>query len=115
MTAKRKPPKATSHAMIKAALRRYVWLRSPERSAALRSTHNHCEDCDSRFTRAKGKEVLPNVHHLQPIEKQTHNGITYADAIEVIRHILTPDPSRLAALCKGCHLARHEAERAAKE
>ena len=108
MAAKRKPPKATSHAMIKAALRRYVWLRSPERRAALLANHNHCADCDSRFTRAKGKEVLPNVHHLQEVEQRVYNGITYADAIDAIKHILTPDPSELAALCKVCHLARHE-------
>jgi hypothetical protein len=105
---KRKPPTATSHAMIKAALRRYVWLRSPERTAALRSTHNHCADCDAKFTRRKGFEVLPNVHHLQAVEKRTHNGISYNDAIDAIKHILTPDVVELAALCKGCHLARHE-------
>ena len=104
---KRKPPTSTSHAMIKAALSRTVWLRSPERTAALRASDRHCVDCGAKFTRRKGCEVKEEVHHLQPIEKRTHNGITYADAIEVIRHILTPDPSELAALCKGCHLARH--------
>jgi hypothetical protein len=104
---KRKPPKATSHAMIKAVLRRYIWLRSPERKAALESTSKHCADCGGRFTQAKGRELKPNVHHLDAIEEQEHDGITYSKAIEVVRAILTPDPSRLVPLCKGCHLVRH--------
>ena len=101
--------KKTSTAMIKASLRRNVWLRSPERSAAKKATDNHCTDCGVKFTRRKAAPVKENVHHIDAIEEQEVDGITYSQAVEVIRKILTPDPSRLAALCKECHLVRHAA------
>jgi hypothetical protein len=104
---KRKPPTKTSHAMVMAVLRRYVWLRSPERRAALKSTDNHCADCCDKFTRAKGREVLPNVHHLDAIEDVVIDGVSVYQAVEVVRQAMTCDPSRLVPLCKGCHLVRH--------
>ena len=111
MTAKRKPPTTTTPAMVMAVLRRYVWLRSPERTAALKATDNHCTDCGGKFTRRKGFELPPNVHHLDCIKAASYKGITLRMAIDAIIHIMTPDPSRLVALCKECHLVRHEKEK----
>lgn len=45
------------------AIRLYIWLRSIERSQALKRTHYCCEVCGVKQSRAKGKEQVITVHH----------------------------------------------------
>ena len=83
---------------IRNALRR-VWLQSPERAAALRATGYRCSDCGVKQSVAKGREVKLQVHHIDEIDWDRVNAHESDQ--------LLPDVSRLAALCKDCHKARH--------
>jgi 5-methylcytosine-specific restriction endonuclease McrA len=72
-----------------------LWMRSRERAAALKAANYCCADCGAKQSKAVGKEVSLEVHHLDGI--QWDNIIRY-----IYRHVL-PDPSRLQVLCKECH------------
>ena len=84
---------------VKSALR-MVWLRSRERSAALRRTSYHCETCGVKQSTAKGREVSLEVHHM--------DGIDWDGLCELVISRMLPDPSRLKPLCKQCHEKEHE-------
>lgn len=89
---KRKP--TTPRSQVRSALRR-LWLRSRERQAALKRDGYRCQECGIKQSKAKGREVKCEVHHL--------NGIEWELIIDYIfRHILV-DPKELGTLCKDCH------------
>jgi 5-methylcytosine-specific restriction endonuclease McrA len=84
----------TPKSKIRAAIRQ-LWLRSRERSAAIKREHNTCEICGAKGSVAKGREVRIEVHHLEKIE--------WEKVIEYIqKHVLVP-PEKLMVLCKDCH------------
>ena len=88
----------TPRSKVKQALRA-LWLRSRERNAALKRTGNTCETCGNKQSKAKGREVTLEVHHL--------NGIEWEYLIDyVYRHLLC-DPKHLEVLCKECHKIEH--------
>lgn len=85
----------TPRSRIRACLRQ-LWLRSRERAAALKRDKYTCVRCGVKQSKAKGKEVFVQVHHL--------NGIpNWETVIDVIcAHILC-NPSELITLCQDCH------------
>lgn len=89
----------TPRSVIKSALHR-LWMRSRERSAALRATGYHCAACRAKQSAAKGREVRLDVHHL--------DGVEWDQIVELIRRHLLVDPERLLPLCHECHSAAHD-------
>ena len=90
---KRKP--TTPRSQVRSALRR-LWLRSRERAAALKRDGYTCQQCHKKQSKAKGREVKVEVHHVR--------GICDWDLMleYVYRHLLC-DPGWLETLCKECH------------
>jgi len=85
----------TPNSRIRQALR-ILWMRSRERSEALKNTGYCCAVCGVRQSKAKGHEVSLDVHHLE--------GVTNWDELfAAIRKHLLVDPSKLVPLCKDCH------------
>jgi len=70
-------------------------MRSRERAAALKSTGYCCSRCGVKQSKAKGKEVVIEVHHVA--------GIDWDGMIDLVRERLLQDPGRLEPLCKRCH------------
>jgi len=89
----------TTRSIIRSALRR-LFLRSRERSAALKRECYTCERCGRKQSRAKGKEVYVEVHH--------RNGIDWSAVIDWVLTVLLPDPAELEVLCEECHEKEHE-------
>ena len=85
----------TPASIIRNALRRYVWLRSRERLAALKRDKYTCQGCHRKQSKAKGKEFAVQVHHL--------DGIKMSELIKIVREVLLQHPDRLITYCKDCH------------
>jgi 5-methylcytosine-specific restriction endonuclease McrA len=97
MKSRKKP--VTPNSQIKSALHR-LWLRSRERAAAVKRDGNTCQSCGKKGSKAKGREVKTEVHHL--------DGVEWQNIIAYIRRHLLCDPSRLEILCDHCHDIEHE-------
>ena len=67
---------------------RMMWLRSRERSQALKNMDNRCCLCNTKQTAAKGKEVKLEVHHIKDFSEHPE---------------LELDPDNLTTLCSKCH------------
>jgi len=89
-----KRSKQTTNTMIRSALRR-LWLRSRERQQAIKTAGYTCAECGAKQSKAKGKEISVEVHHL--------DGVDWDGLFDEIRRRLLHDPSRLQVLCKACH------------
>lgn len=75
---------------------RLIWMRSAERSEALKRADYSCEKCGVKQSKAKGKEQKVEVHHKY--------GITNWDAVvECIRQYILCSPYNLEVLCPDCH------------
>jgi hypothetical protein len=63
-----KKSQVTTRVRVRSVLR-LLWLRSPERRAALKRDHYTCQfpGCNKKQSRAKGKEVKVQVHHMRGI------------------------------------------------
>lgn len=90
----------TPNYLIKAALRRHVWLKSRERAAALKRDNYTCQCCKRKQTRAKGEHFLVEVHHKDGI-------MLWNQIFDVIKTALIPHHDSLVTLCKGCHKNLH--------
>jgi integrase len=99
----RKKP-TTPRSQVRSALRRYVWLRSRERRAALKRDKYTCVDCGAKQSKAKGREVKVEVDHLDGIEWERMIDYIY-------RHLLVP-PERLETVCPKDHKLRGEQRKA---
>ena len=91
----------TTNSRIRQCLR-LLFLRSPERSEALKNTGYCCSVCGVKQSSAKGREVRLDVHHL--------DGCDWDGLFAEIRRRLLHKPERLAPLCKECHRKMHEKE-----
>jgi len=89
----------STNTAIKAALHR-LFLRSRERALRLKMDGYRCQVCNAKQSKAKGKEVTVNVHHMF--------GVRWKEMIEYIRQELLVTPDKLVTLCKQCHLDEHE-------
>jgi len=85
----------TPRSQVRSALRR-LWLRSRERQAALKRDRYTCQECGVKQSRAKGREMKVEVHHVEGVL----NWELMFDY--VYRHLLC-DPKYLETLCKECH------------
>ena len=95
----KKNPRFTPNSQIKNALR-MLFLRSRERSFAVKRDKNTCQACGVKNSRAKGREVYVEVHHL--------DGVTNWDKMfDVIRQELLVEPEGMTCLCKDCHKKEH--------
>lgn len=89
---KRKP--TTPRSKVRSAIRQ-LWLRSRERSSALKRDGYACQECGAKQSKARGRDVKVQVHHL--------NGIDWEKCIDYIfRHVLV-DPKELETVCEECH------------
>lgn len=93
----------TPRSQVRSALR-LVYLRSRERAAALKRDGNTCQTCGRKASKAKGREVYVEVHHLEGVEWEKILDYVY-------RHLLV-DPARLECACRDCHEAQHAQEEA---
>lgn len=75
---------------------RQLWLRSRERSAAIKRDNYSCQKCGIKQNRAKGREVYVEVHHKAGI---TNWQVMY----NAIRKHLLCHEDELETLCKDCH------------
>lgn len=101
-TRPKKPP--TPKSIIRNALRK-LWLQSRERSAALRRENYTCQRCGKKQSKAKGREVKINVHHI--------NGVDWGDLVDLVFERLLQTSDDLEVLCVDCHDAEHAKEDAA--
>lgn len=89
---KRVPYTPTS--IIKNHLRQ-LWLRSRERASALKRDNYSCTECGKKQSKAKGREVFVQVHHV--------DNINWEQVIAYIRKHLLCDKNKLKTLCDSCH------------
>ena len=92
----------TPRSKLRSALRS-AWLRSRERQAALKRDRYTCQRCGVKQSRARGREVFVNVHHLKPIDWDELLQLIYDSGLMV-------GPEGLITLCVACH-EREENER----
>lgn len=91
----RKQPN-TPRSKIRSALRQ-LWLRSRERAKVLKEAKYTCK-CGKKQSRAKGKEVYVEVHHLKEID--------WEDLINLVfERLLNP---KQECICKECHAKETE-------
>ena len=84
------------------AMARQLWLRSRERAAALKAAGYRCQECGAKQSKAKGREVKLNVHHIDGIKG-------WEKVFAVIRAEILCPPDRLRVLCEACHLKEKDA------
>ena len=84
----------TPRSKVRSALRQ-LWLRSRERAAALRRDGYTCQRCGAKQSKARGKEIAVNVHHL--------DGIDWEALIDLVYERLLVPPDRLKTECVSCH------------
>ena len=89
----------TPRSKIRSALR-MLWLRSRERAAALKREKYCCQECGKKQSKAKGREIDLEVHHV--------NGIEWEDMINYIQEHLLCNPEHLKILCVACHAKEGE-------
>ena len=86
----------TPRSRVRACLRQ-LWLRSRERAAARKRDGYTCQmhGCGKKQSRAKGKEVYVEVHHI--------DGIQWEKLIDLVYEMLLCDPKDLITVCEDCH------------
>lgn len=85
----------TKDSQIRSNLRQ-LWLRSRERSAALKSAAYTCECCGVKQSKAKGREQKVEVHHKAGV-------LNWKSIFDTIRQQLLCEPYKLSVLCPDCH------------
>ena len=94
---KKKP--ITPNSQITNVIRK-LWLFSRERRERLRLDDSTCWTCRRKGSKASGREVAVEVHHIEPVQMKK--------ILEVIRRELLVGPEKLATYCKECHKAEHK-------
>lgn len=94
----KKDPKRTPKSKIKAALRQ-LFLRSRERGYTIKRDKYTCQKCGVKQSKAKGKEVSVQVHHLR--------GIRWNEMFEYIYQELLCCPELMITICSACHDKEH--------
>ena len=88
----------TPRSLVKTALRR-LWMRSRERTAALKREQYTCEGCGRKQSKAKGREFAVEVHH--------RDGIDWNGIVDLIILRVLQDETKLEVLCAECHDKQH--------
>jgi 5-methylcytosine-specific restriction endonuclease McrA len=84
----------TTRSQIRQALRR-LSLRSRERAAALKRDNYTCQRCGKKQSKAKGREVSVEVHHV--------NGVQWDTLVDCVYEMLLCHPDDMITLCVDCH------------
>ena len=84
----------TTRSQIRQALRR-LSLRSRERAAALKRDNYTCQRCGKKQSKAKGREVSVEVHHV--------NGVQWDVLVDCVYEMLLCHPDDMITLCRECH------------
>ena len=95
----KKNTRKTPRGQVRSAVKR-LWLRSRERSFAIKRDGYTCQACGKKQSKAKGREVKVEVHHLEGVGN-------WDTAINVIYDCLLCDPDFLQTLCEKCHKNEH--------
>lgn len=85
---------STPRSKVRQALRQ-LSLRSRERAAALKRDKYTCLRCGIKQSKAKGREVAVECHHI--------NGVQWDRLIDIVYEMLLCSPDKLQTLCKECH------------
>ena len=85
----------TPRSRVKSALRQ-LWMKSAERSEALKRDKYICQKCGVKKSVAKGKEQKVEVHHKDGV-------LNWDEIIEIIMDQLLCDSKKLEVLCPECH------------
>lgn len=80
---------------------RQIFLRSKERTAALKRDNYSCCNCGVKQSVKKGCEVKVNVHHTKGIK-------IWEEIIDLIYAELLCNVDDLKTLCVECHANEHE-------
>ena len=96
----KKQQRRTPDGALRSWLRRGVWMKSFEKSYALRRESYCCEHCGVKNSRAKGKKVRVIVHH--------NKMINWDKIFKVLRAELLVSPNQLTCLCDECHKLEHQ-------
>jgi 5-methylcytosine-specific restriction endonuclease McrA len=92
----------TPKSQIRSALRK-LFLRSRERSAAIKRDGYTCCKCHRKQSKAKGREISVEVHHI--------DGVTNWDELfRAVYSYLLCHPDQLVTLCPECHKETEEEE-----
>jgi hypothetical protein len=94
----RKDTTTTPRSTIKGTLQR-LFVRSRERSTAMKRTGYTCDECGLKQSTAKGREVKLCVHHMDLAKL---NELT-----DKVYEWLLHRPERLQPLCKEHHDLKH--------
>ena len=90
----------TPNSQIRSAMRR-LFLRSRERAARIKADKYTCQNCGAKQSKAKGREVRVEVHHLEGV-------CNWPELIAAVRKYLLCDPDLLECLCEDCHKSHHQ-------
>lgn len=93
-------PHTTPRGQIRSALRR-LWKNSRERSSAIKRDKYTCVTCGAKQSKAKGKEVKVNVHHIS-------GHVDWEPMIDLIIKNLLQTMDDYVTLCKSCHDEVHK-------
>ena len=85
----------TMRTRIRGTLRQ-MWLRSSERSAALKRDGYCCQKCGVKQSKKKGFEQKVEVHHVENID-------VWDEIISLIQEKILCSPDKLRTLCPQCH------------
>lgn len=97
----RKKP-ITPRSKVRAALT-MMFLRSRERAAVIKRDQNTCQVCMTKGSKAIGREVYTEVHHI--------NGAHKDRIIDMIYEHLLCHPDDLVCVCRDCHRKITEREK----
>ena len=75
---------------------RMLFLRSRERAAAIQRDKYTCQVCKIKQSKAKGREISVEVHHVSGIAN-------WDKVIDCIYEEILCSPDKLQTLCKDCH------------
>lgn len=92
----------TPRSKIKNALR-LLSLRCRERQEASKRADYSCATCGAKQSKARGREVAIEVHHIDPVAE----GDWMNKIIDLIQEHLLPPPEKWMVLCATCHAAEH--------
>lgn len=85
----------TPRSRVRSAIRQ-VWLRSRERVAALKRDGYTCRHCGKKQSKAQGREISVQVHHVGKIAG-------WEKVIDAIYEEILCSPDELITLCDDCH------------
>lgn len=92
----------TPRSKVRNALR-MLFLRSRERGFAIKRDKYSCQKCGVKQSKARGREVSVEVHHLSGI-------CNWDQIIDLIYEQLLCPPEGMETLCKECHVAETKQE-----